>query len=178
MDGILVPAPSIVRKTSKGDEVRAVGDFTEDLEDLMELPPMTRTSHLMEEPEPAQATRPTAAPQPAQASQPAQVPNRVRMPDSKPATEPTISPPATLVQDTKVITDGPQEAKKTAARPNEALLMGCPSCQARISKRAQLCPKCGCSPYAACQICASRILSNSAPCPECGDPEPFSAELP
>jgi len=176
MDGILVPAPSIVRKTSKGDEIRAVGDYTEDLEDLMELPPMTRTSHLTEEPEPAQVTRPTAAPQPAQASQPAHVPNRVRMPDSKPASEPTTGPPATQVRDTKVMDDGPQDTKN-ATRPNEALLMGCPSCQARISKRAQLCPKCGCSPYVACQICATRILANSSPCPECGDPDPFSAEL-
>ena len=59
------------------------------------------------------------------------------------------------------------------ARPNEALIMGCPSCGARISKRAQECPKCGSTPYDHCQVCAARILANTAPCSECGDPEPF-----
>jgi hypothetical protein len=177
MDGILVPAPSIVRKTSKPDDIRAAGDFTEDLEDLMELPPMTRTSHVTEEPETARASPSTPASRPVQASQQAPVPNRVRMPDSRPGAEPVMRPLPSPVSETKVITDGPQNAG-TAKRPNEALLMGCPSCQARISKRAQLCPKCGSSPYAACQICANRILTNASPCPECGDPDPFSAELP
>jgi hypothetical protein len=177
MDGILVPAPSIVRKTGKPDEVRTAGDFTEDLEDLMELPPVTRTSNLLEESGPAEATNPAPSSLAAQPSQTAPVPNRVRMPDPKPGSEPVVSPLPSPVKDTGATPDRPQDPR-SSARPNEALLMGCPSCQARISKRAQLCPKCGNSPYAVCQICANRILANASPCPECGDPEPFSAELP
>ena len=68
----------------------------------------------------------------------------------------------------------PERASDGAvARPNESLIMGCPSCGARISKRAQECPKCGSSPYDQCQVCAAEILANTAPCSECGDPEPF-----
>jgi len=54
--------------------------------------------------------------------------------------------------------------------------MACPSCRARISRRAPKCPKCGQSPYRSCQICASLILVNSAACGECGDPDPFLAQ--
>ena len=62
------------------------------------------------------------------------------------------------------------------AGPNKALIMDCPSCGARISKRAHQCPKCGSTPYDHCQICAARILANTTPCPECGDPSPFDTE--
>jgi hypothetical protein len=57
--------------------------------------------------------------------------------------------------------------------PNDALLMDCPGCRARISRRAAECPKCGLEPFAYCQICAERIPVDVSPCPECGDPEPF-----
>jgi predicted RNA-binding Zn-ribbon protein involved in translation (DUF1610 family) len=57
----------------------------------------------------------------------------------------------------------------------ESMLMDCPSCAARISKRAPKCPKCGSSPFLKCQVCSALILANSASCGECGDPEPFQA---
>jgi hypothetical protein len=66
-------------------------------------------------------------------------------------------------------------AVKRQVAPNAAMLMECPACSARISKRAQSCPKCGRAPYEHCQICASRILANATPCPECGDPLPFGS---
>ncbi len=62
------------------------------------------------------------------------------------------------------------------ARPNTAMLMDCPTCGSRISKRAELCPTCDSAPYANCQICAGTILAHSSPCPECGDPDPFELD--
>ena len=59
------------------------------------------------------------------------------------------------------------------ARPNETMIMACPACSSRISRRAAQCPKCGTSPYDHCQICATKIVANTSPCPECGDPSPF-----
>ena len=53
-------------------------------------------------------------------------------------------------------------------------LIACPSCPAKISRRADRCPKCGKSPYAKCGICASEIRANCSACPECGDPDPFN----
>jgi len=73
---------------------------------------------------------------------------------------------ATAVHPARPVTGG-------MPQPNEALLMDCPACTARISKRAERCPKCGRAPYEHCQICASRILTNAVSCPECGDPLPF-----
>lgn len=64
-----------------------------------------------------------------------------------------------------------------AAAPGDSMsskLIACPSCPAKISRRAERCPKCGKSPFAKCQICAHEIRANSAACPECGDPDPFS----
>jgi hypothetical protein len=52
-------------------------------------------------------------------------------------------------------------------------LMPCPSCSAKISKRAERCPKCKKSPFMNCQICTAKISAVSASCPECGDPDPF-----
>jgi RNA polymerase subunit RPABC4/transcription elongation factor Spt4 len=53
-------------------------------------------------------------------------------------------------------------------------LIACPSCPAKISRRAERCPKCGKSPFSKCGICAAEIRANSAACPECGDPDPFN----
>ena len=53
------------------------------------------------------------------------------------------------------------------------MLMSCPSCDARISKRAEKCPKCGSAPFSECLICFASIVADSAACPECGDPDPF-----
>ncbi len=53
-------------------------------------------------------------------------------------------------------------------------LMACPTCLARISKRAERCPKCGKTPFAECQICGAKIRLNSSVCAGCGDPDPFN----
>ena len=58
---------------------------------------------------------------------------------------------------------------------DESRLMACPFCNARISKRAHTCPKCGVAPWAGCQICGAQISSDCSACPECGDPDPFSS---
>lgn len=84
-------------------------------------------------------------------------------PAAMPAAKPAAKPVATVVP---MSTDmGP--------RPNPTLLMDCPSCERRISKRAPRCPHCGSSPYEHCEVCAERILANSTSCPACGDPQPF-----
>lgn len=70
----------------------------------------------------------------------------------------------------------PAAATVSPLRPNAALLMGCPACDARISKRAARCPKCNTAPYQPCQVCAMTILVSSESCGECGDPDPFNAE--
>jgi len=73
-------------------------------------------------------------------------------------------------------------AKKARASTNlaqggfdESRLMECPFCNARISKRAPTCPKCGVAPHAKCQICDAKISSGCSVCPECGDPDPFNS---
>ena len=66
--------------------------------------------------------------------------------------------------------------REASGRQRKNMIMACPSCSARISKRAPKCPKCGQSPYRSCQICAALILVNSAACGECGDPDPFLAQ--
>ena len=53
-------------------------------------------------------------------------------------------------------------------------LIDCPTCLAKISKRAERCPKCGKTPFAECQICGSKIRIHSSVCPGCGDPDPFN----
>jgi hypothetical protein len=70
----------------------------------------------------------------------------------------------------------PAGSTSSAIRPNAALLMECPACDARISKRATRCPKCNTAPYQPCQVCATTIMVNSESCGECGDPDPFNAE--
>ncbi len=53
-------------------------------------------------------------------------------------------------------------------------LMECPTCLARISKRAERCPKCGQTPFADCKVCGAKIRVNSSACAGCGDPDPFN----
>ena len=53
-------------------------------------------------------------------------------------------------------------------------LIDCPTCLAKISKRAERCPKCGKTPFDECQICGSKIRIHSSVCPGCGDPDPFN----
>ena len=65
--------------------------------------------------------------------------------------------------------------KSAKAGSDESRLMVCPFCDARISKRAATCPKCGVAPWAECQICDAQISSGCSVCPECGDPEPFNS---
>ena len=93
-------------------------------------------------------------------------------PPAQSAEAPAPTPaPATPRADTP-----PKPAKpsrKPGARPAKDLLMECPACGARISKRAESCPKCGRPPFDGCQVCAARILAGSGSCPECGDPDPF-----
>ena len=86
----------------------------------------------------------------------------------------TMTPPRAKQDKPRAKTDA-RIVPKTGGevRPNEAMLMACPSCRARISQRAHQCPKCKSAPYDHCHICATRILVNVAPCPECGDPAPF-----
>ena len=64
-----------------------------------------------------------------------------------------------------------------SAEPGESMSskrIACPSCPAKISKRAERCPKCGKSPFAKCLICGNEIRATSSACPECGDPDPFN----
>ncbi len=99
-------------------------------------------------------------------------------PAAKPATaKPKKSPQPAAARKQPAPT--PVTAKASAAPPKASLhkLMACPSCAARISKRAKQCPKCGASPFLDCQICSSRIVANSTACPECGDPDPFLAQI-
>jgi hypothetical protein len=71
---------------------------------------------------------------------------------------------------------GPRDARDPAGQARKGMIIACPSCRARISRRAPKCPKCGKPPYRVCQICASPILASSTACRECGDPDPFLAQ--
>lgn len=86
-----------------------------------------------------------------------------------------VAPAGPVRQEAKIVSiaNRGSRVEDGLTQPNEAMLMGCPTCDARISKRAHRCPKCSSAPYACCQICANRILVNAIPCPECGDPCPF-----
>jgi ribosomal protein L40E len=54
-------------------------------------------------------------------------------------------------------------------------LMTCPHCSAKISKRAEHCPKCNETILAECMVCGCKIRKDSSnECPKCGDPYPFT----
>jgi RNA polymerase subunit RPABC4/transcription elongation factor Spt4 len=75
-------------------------------------------------------------------------------------------------KDEKMVKTKPVGSAPAQADPSR--LMDCPFCSARISKRANACPKCGRKPFLDCRICGSNILAGTAVCPECGDPDPFN----
>ncbi len=81
----------------------------------------------------------------------------------------TMEKPATTAKPATATGEAP------TPQPNLAMLMPCPSCSSRISKRAELCPKCKEAPYNNCQVCSTKVLVNCGSCPECGDPDPFNA---
>jgi len=91
--------------------------------------------------------------------------------------EPAREPEPVPVRAKPAEKSAPLRAVRDASgQPRKNMIMSCPSCRARISKRAPKCPKCGQAPYRSCQICSSLILVNSAACGECGDPDPFLAQ--
>jgi hypothetical protein len=97
--------------------------------------------------------------------------------EASPAPEPARDPEPVAVRTKPAEKSPPLRAVRDASgRPRKNMIMACPSCRARISKRAPKCPKCGQSPYRSCQICTALILVNSAACGECGDPDPFLAQ--
>ena len=157
-EGADTPAPDIVRSAvgqpSAVDQVLPTKNMVaqEVLEDEnmeMELPPFPWE----------QKPRETASPKPASPE-----PTMVHASDA-PAKAAEVKPARAAVQ----------AAPATQTRPNAALLMACPSCDANISRRAASCPKCKSAPYSNCLICATRLLVNSKSCSECGDPDPFTA---
>ncbi len=197
-DGVEVPPPAIVRETAQhslrddeDDDARQVGagsgsdrmTATGTTDDTEEIWPFDEVLASVDEQLTAAGagTFPTRAPspsQPAPASRSGAAPP-ARRPAPVPPSPASATPAATA---TPRITAPPASAPSTRStgapahgKPREGMLMGCPSCAARISRRAPACPKCGKAPFAHCQICTSRILSNSASCPECGDPSPFHA---
>ena len=79
-----------------------------------------------------------------------------------------------LDTDTTLPNDSDGSALLTSNR--NQLLMTCPSCKGQVSKRAQLCPKCGFNLVRPCNICGQVIPIGSSRCPQCGDPAPFESE--
>ena|GEM_PF-3513769 len=160
-EGTDMPAPDIVRSAvgqpSAVDQVPA-NEFLatqasqEDDNMDMELPPFPWEKNSLE----------TASPRPSSPPRPAM---------GKTSDTPAKAPEAKHAQ----VAIPPSPA--TQARPNAALLMACPTCEANISRRAASCPKCKSAPYSHCLICATRLLVNSKTCSECGDPDPFTAPV-
>ena len=154
-----MPAPDIVRSAAGqrsavdqflSSENLAIQADQEDDNMDMELPPFPWEKN----------PRENASPRPASSG-----PGIVKMSDT-PAKAPVAKNAHTVI---------PVNPGSTPARPNTALLMACPTCDANISRRAAACPKCKSVPYSHCLICATRLLVNSKVCNECGDPAPFSA---
>ena len=161
-EGADMPAPDIVRSAvgqpSAVDQVPATNNLAvkADREDVdMELPPFPWEKN----------PRATASPKPASPR-----PGVIKTSDT-PA-KATPAPGARKVQPAMAAKPG-----STPARPNTALLMACPTCEAAISRRAASCPKCKSAPYNHCLICATRLLVSSEVCSECGDPAPFTAPV-
>jgi hypothetical protein len=158
-EGTDMPAPNIVRSAvgqpSAVEQLSSTdspgGQALLEEENMeMELPPFPWEKK----------SRDTASPQPAPPA-----PGIVETSDT-----PTRTPEVKKMSPTVPVT-----RNSTPVRPNAALLMTCPTCDANISRRAASCPKCKSAPYSHCLICATRLLVNSATCSECGDPDPFTA---
>jgi predicted RNA-binding Zn-ribbon protein involved in translation (DUF1610 family) len=144
---------------------------------IVEEPPTAETSSV-EDLAPMEDLSPmTEEPPVTQVPPSAQTASAARFPPVTQTPPAAHIPPAAPPSPDKLQDEQPASGTgESVARPNEALIMGCPSCGVRISKRAHQCPKCGRSPYEHCQVCAIRILTNSDSCPECGDPDPFNTD--
>jgi RNA polymerase subunit RPABC4/transcription elongation factor Spt4 len=71
-------------------------------------------------------------------------------------------------------TNGAQQVIITKSSADSSSLTICNNCNHAISKRANVCPKCGYAlTMAACNICKATIPKSSVTCPECGDSDPF-----
>jgi hypothetical protein len=82
--------------------------------------------------------------------------------------------PPSAKKDRRPEPPGPSASRPRGDAADPSRLMDCPFCSARISKRAQQCPKCGKEPFLDCGICGASIVASAAACPECGDPDPFN----
>lgn len=160
-EGADMPAPEIVRSAvgqpSAVDQVPldsnlATQTVRQDGNMDMELPPFPW------EKKPSGTASPTPA-----SSEPGMV---------KTSDQPAGVPEVPQVKPTRPVVATTSPA--TSVRPNAALLMACPTCEANISRRASSCPKCKSAPYSHCLICATRLLVSSKTCSECGDPDPFT----
>lgn len=188
LDEIDVPGPGIVRDslekklTLKRDDN---GDLEEiEVEEIAPARPVERKPGREGRPWSSESSVPGDAPRAADRSRSVEEKKDPRNSDESIAVEsiavepaPAREPGPVAVRPRPADRNAPLRAARDAAgQPRKNLIMACPSCRARISRRAPKCPKCGQSPYRSCQICTSLILVNSAACGECGDPDPFLAQ--
>jgi len=193
LDDIDLPGPGIVRDslekklTLKRDEDGVLEEIAVEDIDVDEIAPARgsaeRRSGRDGRPWSPESTSPGVPPRAADRSRPVEEKKNVRnsddaiVVDTAPTPEPAREPNPAPARARSADKNAPLRAVRDAAgQPRKNLIMACPSCRARISRRAPKCPKCGQSPYRSCQICTSLILVNSAACGECGDPDPFLAQ--
>jgi len=188
LDDIDVPGPGIVRDSLEQKltlKSNADGDLGEiEVEEIVPArdsaerkkgregrPPSSASSASDDAPRAADRARPQEEKEDAEES------DQQLVIDATPSPEPAREPePVSVRARTADKGSSLRAVRDAAGRPRKNMIMACPSCRARISKRAPKCPKCGQSPYRSCQICAALILVNSAACAECGDPDPFLAQ--
>ena len=184
LDDIDVPAPGIVRDSLEQKLTLKRGDDGE-LEEIEEIAPRSGPPERKNARDGRQwQADPTSAGDPHRAadrSRPMEERKDAREPDGPVAHEPSplsgaAREPAPVRARSADKSPPLRAARDAAGQPRKNLIMACPSCRARISKRAPKCPKCGQSPYRSCQICAALIMVSSAACGECGDPDPFLAQ--
>lgn len=53
------------------------------------------------------------------------------------------------------------------------MLIACPACKGKVSKRAEVCPQCNYPLMQECIICRTKIPIDGKCCHHCGDPDPF-----
>jgi len=186
LDDIDVPAPGIVRDSLEQKLTLKRGDDDELVEiEVEEIAPRSGSPERRKpregrqwQPEPPSTGDPH---RPADRSRPLQERKDTREVDQPVADEPSPAsgaPREPAPVRTRSADKGPplRAVRDAAGQPRRNLIMACPTCRARISRRAPKCPKCGQAAYRACQICAALILVNSGACGECGDPDPFLAQ--